>query len=933
MKLNTVSTKFLLLVLPFLAMSTLTTYAQNKSSSLDVDEYISNTNKQFSLGKWGAGKTILDEAMKEHTSDSDLKMLLGKYYFHYKQYDKARYELVKSLEIDAKNLDAKKILVNVELESKRYSSAICYVNELLEVSPYVKDLWQKKIELYGLQGNQVEANRLQKRLLQIYPNNKDIQNDYLYSVETEASKNRKEGKLDDALGFSTSLVKQAPDNVSYYLDVINDYLKAGDVYNALAYTDRGLIQFGNNKLLVDKKIGILEEQKRFEELLSFLNQNNLKQQYNYYLLEAARNAKQRDPFTLYLQVLDKNPGNEEAFAYVVETLLEKQQYEELLARISKYRRVKGDSKNLYMKELIVYKRMGNTAKVNELNKRLFNLYQNDEGIREGYIETMLADAKEKMMDERYADALVSWNQLNQYGDAEMQSIAQKGIYTAYVNQGDYANALLALNNLSVQTPNNKDIYLKKSELYLRQRNYHLALLAYEEVFKGLDTADKSMYFSGYEELVTRVIKDLNQEFLFRDSFYFVQRWLVQDPTNKTALKYGVNLANQLNDKEQLNAMLAKGKEAYPNEVFFKVKAAEIGKESAVDYKDSYDTLLAAVVANPYHEDVLRTLESITEKYVMQLMGERKNEEALEKIDIALTYLPTSKSLNYTKGLVLEKLKQFDKAYYYQSYYEPSLLEMNDFKQHLQDLEYKSNKNEIGVEYIRNRFDDSDRISAVSVLEYRRLEKNNTYAAKASYSGREEGKGVQMHGSWFRNWDNRFSTNVNVGVANKFFPQMLVDVSVFKDFNFLTGVELEFGGGFRKLDESNGNIADQKNMFNVVLGATKQTELFRVNAKLNNFFVNNEWLYNLSVNARYYLSSSKNYITVLGGIGSSPDVELIDYKFYDGFSVLNTNVGLGFGYMLYKNVTVGAVGTWYNYKVDNGNYRNLYNLYFNLNVAF
>ncbi len=932
MKIHKLSIRSLLIVFPIFFITSLS-LGQTKSEELGIDDYVVNAIKQFNIGKWDKGKNILEDALKEHAKDSDIRMLLGKYYLHFKQYDKARYELIKALEIKPDNIDAKQILLNVEIESKRYSSAICYVNELLEVSPYVKDLWQKKINLYSLQGNQVEVKRLQKRLLQIYPESTDIQNDYLSSIESEALSNRKEGKIDQALELSLDLLKHNPTNVSYYLDVVNDYLKAGDTSNALVYTNRGLQKLGGNQLLLNKKIGILEEQKRYEELLSLLEEYKLTQQYDYYLLEAARSAKKRDPMNLYAKVLDKQPGNEEAFNYVFNGLIEKQQYEQALANLSRYSRLKGSSKQLLLKELLVYKLMGDKSKSDAMIKQLFLINQDDDGLRNEYQQVMLLDAKDNMKDERYFEAVQKWIELSKYSTSEMYSIAQNGLYNAYLNLGDYNNALNTLNELLLMFPNNRELLLKKSELYFKQYHYHLAVNAYEDVLKDNANLQHQRDLIGYEDLLVKVIKDLNDKYQYRDSYYFTQRWLAHDPYNITALKYAVNISNQLGYKEEHISHLNQGRDLYPDDVFFKVKLSELEVSNTEDYSNSFNAIILDLKSNPFHADLLNMLENVGEKYTLQLIKEKKNEIALEKVDLAIDYIPQSKVLKYTKGLVLEKMKQFDKAYYYQSFYEPSILEMNEFKHRLQDIEYKAQKNEIGVQYIRNQFEGTGPVSSVSEVQYQRLEANNTYLAKVAYTGREQGKGIQVYGQWTSLWNNKFSTSVNVAFADDFFPEMLIDASVFKDFNFLGGIELELGGGYRKFKQSAESTLDQKNMYNVVFGATKQSEVFRFNTKLNNFFINNEWLYNLSINTRYYLSSSKNYITALAGIGSSPDVELIDYKFYDGFSVLNTNVGLGFGSMLYKNVSVGVVGTWYNYKVEETTYKNLYNLYFSLNVAF
>lgn len=908
------------------------TYGQTITSDYSED-YVHKANNQFSKGQWEAGKTIVDQGLKVNSKDSDLKMLSGKYYHHLKQYDKARYELVKALEINPNNVDAKQILVNVETESKRYSSAICYVNELLEVNPYWKGLWRKKVELYELQGNHIEANRLRKRISQIYPNDEQLKNDYLYSTELEATSKRQEGKIEESLVLSKSLVQENPTNQNYYLSVINDYLKNGDHYNALAYSERGLMYFPHNIELINKKVGILEEQKRYDEILTFLQQKQLTTQYNYYLLEAARNAKDKDPFTLYGKLFEANASNEEAFNYVFNHLFNGQQYEEALTAIDRHRKSKGDSKNLALKELLVYNRLGNNDKVASLTKQLFYQYNNDQEIREAYVQVMLMEAKANMEQLRYHQAIANWYQVSQYGDSEMNQIAQNGIYTSYVALGDYSNALNTLNNLIEENPSNYDLYFKRSDIYFKQNNFYKSATAYEDALKLMDDNEKLYYLEGYGELMTKIIKYYNDEFLYNESLQYVNRWLLVDSVNLAALKYGASLAYQVKDQNALAKFIKQGRSNYPDDVFFKVKDAELNIIDKSTTQIVYEDLYRELKNNPYHKNLIDAFAQATEKYTLVLLKENEAERALEIIDTGLLYSGEDKTLLYTKGLVLEKLKRYDQAYLYQQNYEVSPLEIAEFKQHLNYLNYKSYRNEVGIEHLRSRFADSDHISTVSSFQYSYLGDKNTYTGRANYAGRDQGKGIQGQLEWSHTYNNKWSSRLNVALANQFFPKFTINGSVYKQINFFTPMELEVGLGYRRVEVSDDNTSNKQGLFNVVLGLTKELDKFRLNAKLDNFVFDDQYLYNLSINARYFLSSPKNYISAMAGVGSSPDVELIDYKFYNGFSVINTMVGAGYSRIVYHNVSLGVLGTWYNYKAGDNNYRNLYNLYFNLNVTF
>lgn len=90
-------------------------------------------------------------------------------------------------------------------------------------------------------------------------------------------------------------------------------------------------------------------------------------------------------------------------------------------------------------------------------------------------------------------------------------------------------------------------------------------------------------------------------------------------------------------------------------------------------------------------------------------------------------------------------------------------------------------------------------------------------------------------------------------------------------------------------------------------------------------------------AQYYMNNPRNYILVMGSIGNTPDVDLLDRQLYNSFDVFNAMIGTGVGRSITKNMTGSVMGTWYNFQTgevsDKAQYRNLYNLYFQLNVLF
>ena len=189
------------------------------------DYYDATVRKAFKRGDWEGGKRLLDEGLEHYPDISPLQELAGAYYYHKKMYDDARYHLVKSVRDNNGNVDAKQLLVKVEETTRNYSSAICYVNELLEVNPYWKGLWRKKIELYRKQGNNDEADRLLKRICKIYPNDQQLQKDLSYYTEQKYINEKRKGNKGAAIESLRELVNANPYNEEYYLTLSNMLLQ------------------------------------------------------------------------------------------------------------------------------------------------------------------------------------------------------------------------------------------------------------------------------------------------------------------------------------------------------------------------------------------------------------------------------------------------------------------------------------------------------------------------------------------------------------------------------------------------------------------------------------------------------------------------------------------------------------------------------------
>jgi YaiO family outer membrane protein len=667
--------------------------------------------------------------------------------------------------------------------------------------------------------------------------------------------------------------------------------------------------------------------------MKYGNNQRLRNQYNYFLLESAREAQQQDPTTLYGKIFESSPANKEAFNVVFNGLVADQQYEEALHTLNRHRRNAGNSKELDMKELTVYRRMGNQVRIAALTREYFEKYPEDTDLRESFVLVTMQRAKDNMNDGKINEAITDWNDIIRYGDEEAVKTARQGLYNAYVTSGRYPEAIMVLDEMLTNNPADFIFQVKKADLYYKQGQYEYALDSYEQALTLASPQEREQHIVGYGELAAPIIKNLRENYRLEEAKRYAERWLTVDPRNADALLTMVNLSYQLKDNE---AMLhyARTAEAYHSEdVTFKIKLAEAMNHQPALLPDSWTLLHGEVSKNPFHEPLLNTFSHTTEQYAGQLLKEKDFHKALLSIDTSLYYKSDNKTLKYMKGLAYEGLKEYDSAYYYQGFYEPSLLELDDFKNHLLFLAQKGYRNHVGLSHLRSRYGDDHSIMTISTVEYTRQTDNGSlYTGRLNYAGRAEGKGIQGQLEWSRPWTETLSSRMDIALSNQFFAKFAANAALL--YVWRPTWEAEAGIGYRGFHTG-------QHLTNLNLGITKDIADFCLGAKLSNFYLDhageNFYLYNLGARAQYFMGNPKSYLLALAGVGNSPDIDFLDNQLYNSFHVFNAMVGAGAGRSITRNVSASVIGTWYNFQSGENDlsatYRNLYNLYLQVNVSF
>ncbi|MDO4929593.1 MAG: hypothetical protein Q4E59_00510 [Bacteroidales bacterium] len=919
------------------------------------DYYETHVRSAFSSDRWEEGKRLLDEGLKTYPTVSGLNELAGRYYYYHKNYDDARFYLIKSLRDNNENVQAKQLLVNVEEETKNYSSAICYVNELLEVNPYWRGLWRRKINLYRLQGNDVEADRLLKRICQIYPDDEQLQNDYTERLDKEYQTQRKNNDKSGAVASLRELIKANPNREDYYLALSNLLLQQGLTEEAKEVAGRGAAVLPQSYALITKKAGILASEYRYPEALSYVKDCMARNRsaalssfYNGLLLEAARAESQRDPYILYGKVY-ATQHSQEALDFLLNTAISRGYDEDALFYINEARQREGETPALLYKSYLVNKRLGNVNTANSLLLRLYDRNPANTDVADELARLRLEQATSLMSDGAYAEALpyLQFAAANS-SEAETSQSAWNKILTCNSELRRYNAAAVALDTLHARFPDMVGYTARKATLLNHQGRTAdaLALLQYA-LADSLSETERFANVVAYEEIAVPYIKRLQENGAVRRAYDESVRLLDYLPASEQGLHYAVNTSARLGLDDAFAQYVAQGRNLYPDDNFYLVKQAEVYYNQE-EYPRALDLLRPQLHDFLGDTTLVKSYSMNSEAQAYALLKRHQPNTALEVLDSALVYDSRNRSLLYAKGVVFESKHQYDSAYVYQSKYSPSIEEMASHRHHLNSLEARGFKNTLNFGYLQSRYGDDYTITSVANLSYsRQLGRRDILTGRVNYAGRDGdtdgdladeqvpgGMDVQVQAEWEHTFSAHWRGMVNVAGAGKYFPQLMANLSA--TYTFDSGWEAEARVGYRRINsykkafeydttvynedtQSYGTwtFADwertRQNLFNVGLGASTNVGDFALSGKADGFFLSGKVYVNVQAQAKYFpLNDGRTNVTALAGVGTAPEATLIDNALPGTFDKLNAVVGLGGQYMFNKHISLGVMGTWHTF---------------------
>lgn len=906
-----------------------------------VEAYETSVREAFGRGEWDKGLEILKESLALYPESSELNQLAGKYYYRLKEYDKARYFLVRAVKDTPDNTRAKQLLINVEEETGNYSSAICYVNELLEISPYWKGLWKRKIGLYRREGNNQEADRLLKRLFEIFPNDTTVRKDYLARLEENYLRERKQGDRRTAVTSLRTLLQTGGPNEAYYLELVNLLLQQGETDEALVTVAEGVTAFPCSSSLAAKRAEILAGLQRYPEALAFLEermkacptQNTLRELYHSILGDYARAQQNADPYRLYGRLYDLDKSRE-ALEYLIDEAAQSGRREDLTRYLAEARQRYGDLPEWRFKEYDFYKRIG-SPRADVLLEELYTRYPDNYDVVEEMCLLRYRQAEAWQADGAYREAARAFDFVADHvQEQEMKTAALRKSYSIYLLLNEFSLARRRLDTLRPYL--SRDEYVVgQADILQHEGDTAAALNLMYRHIKASDSALDSSYMTSlYEESTLPYLKTLLENGNLHTAARESQRLLEICPTSKIGLQYALSSFSALGDTEQSQHYLRTGRERYPNELYF------IEKEAAWFYDNQRYTEALALLSSPAdslpgNRTIVAAFSANSEAQTYALLKMQRPTEAMTCIDDALRRDPTNTSLLLAKGAVYEKQELYDSAYLYQSQYKPTFDEARDFRRRMIGLQRRGMAHELSMGTLFGNYLNGRSLAPVADLTYAYTHRKHRFFLNPSYTAREDvveesginipgGQAVRLTAGWEGRLSPRWSALASVGWANDIFPTLSANASVTYAFNkeWTLGIGLGYRAinqehvEYRWADPADGESVGQwvpqsytrqnEPLFNAGLTAAKSYESLIMTLKSDLFVMNGSIYFNSSAQLKYLPTTDRTtYVRGIIGLGTAPELSLIDHAMPGSFSKLNLSAGIGAGYLIGKHMLLGV----------------------------
>lgn len=562
-------------------------FAKNKADSIAKYQQLKDSLKVDS---------VFNVSLKKYPEHAGLNELRGQDYLFMKEYDKARYHLIKAIQYDDKNDNARLMMVKVETETRHYASAIVYCNELLETNPYNQDLWRKKIALYDMDGNHAEAMRLQERLMTIYPESEQLRKDMAGYYESEQKRLSASMRVVEQESALRKMIEMEPKASRHYYALASLLNRTGRVEEAAeiagmgAYACRGMkpdtlvwdtVNLAKSLLvtsdsLANMKVRILASLGRHSEAYSYMLRDTTGVVYfdndgrrkfrEVWAGDAAVYSHYNDPYEANLRYYNVRHDGE-VLEYLLSTAIKRGYYEDALGYINdKIKAVKKSGKDaesaksdsLLFKKYQIQKLMGSTSKARETLLSIYPPKSGRDTIATEYLQMRLDQGKEEMDAEQYYEAIPYLTEVRTFDTTrvasklvneikDMKQTARQRLYNCMMSLKQYDEARAVLDEMNAASA--MRYYTIRQATILSSKGEYLSALSilrkeYNEN-NAQDSILKQATANAYSDIALRYIKDQMEKHRLKDADAIISEALTLTPRDYDLHRYGINTAMAL----------------------------------------------------------------------------------------------------------------------------------------------------------------------------------------------------------------------------------------------------------------------------------------------------------------------------------------------------------------------------------------------------
>lgn len=931
----------------------LPTYSQNNNNSSGERHtaryYSSRAENYVNAKAWESAKREIDAGLEYHPNDPTLRMLNGMYYFYAHDDTKnARYNLIRCLQSDEDNYKARRVLVEVEEKDKHYSSAVCYINELLEVEPYDRDLWLRKIRLYYLMDKIEDADALLERLARIYPNDTIVRQNLLtHQRERHSNINKKQSLLQETSDLEEKILED-PTEMSYYISLMGYYYKLGEFERAIGTANRALDmcpkdpKYEQSKYeIVRKAAGIMTELGQYSRALEFVKRWRGKGPlYKQISREAADNVRLQDPYEakgkVYMDTKDLSALN-----WLVNTSITRGYYEDakMWLRESYLRGV--DSTQLMLKEYNLEKRFGTEQGAFRILQKLRERRPEDDDLAEEYALKMLSLASTDMNQEQWFDATIHLQQA-----------------------------------LTVLTPDNESWASAVSRLILcygHLNDWPEAREVYYD-YSDQDETCRTRFAAAYEEVATQYIKDLIAEDRNEEALMEARALLRVSPNSEYGLRTCINRSQELGRFDLYRKYTFEGYEKHPDDPYFIVKYGILLHEEG-ESQQALSMLHPLALGTGYIDPQLRTAFSgVSDEYAIQLMKKHEPEIAMAIVDTALYYDPKNKGLLSTKGYIYENMKDYKNAIVYQSNNFGALLEQRDWMQNMNYLYYKSFRNRIEAAFtmgLYNSYSDDVGVGGIAILyslaslAYAHQWKQDALTLQVSYKGIDGGHkfdsqthlfnqyesggiGLEFMAQWDHNFKHGLALMLSGSYSTRYFNKFGANIALSwaAPKGYTPSLKLSYrrtSPTYLYLGEGGENrvIYEEYNLFMLTPSLAKDWDKVSATITTDLTLLNMQFYYNVGLKGRFFVNNDHvSSVALSVNVGSFPELTFYEQTVMPNIYQLSAMLSGGIKYLITQRWVLEVTGTWntyYDYRpqtdVFTGSSRNIFGIDVRSQVLF